>query len=73
MHQWFKSYAHFTAVVDFAYWWSFIGGGSAINGATPSSFSTKLGLIASKIHHLNIFSLASKTCPMLIKISRSEY
>ena len=24
--------------VDFAYWWSFNGGGSAINGATPSSF-----------------------------------
>ena len=23
--------------VDFAYWWSFRGGGSAINGATPSS------------------------------------
>ena len=23
--------------VDFAYWWSFSGGGSAINGATPSS------------------------------------
>ena len=29
---------HFTVEVDFAYWWSFIGGGSAINGATPSSF-----------------------------------
>ena len=24
--------------MDFAYWWSFSGGGSAINGATPSSF-----------------------------------
>ena len=23
--------------MDFAYWWSFSGGGSAINGATPSS------------------------------------
>ena len=37
-HQWFKSYSHFTEGVDFAYWWSFSGGGSAINGATPSSF-----------------------------------
>ena len=25
--------------VDLAYWWSFIGGGSAINGATPYSYS----------------------------------
>ena len=24
--------------VEFAHWWSFSGGGSAINGATPSSF-----------------------------------
>ena len=35
--QWFKSYGHFTEGVDFAYWWSFSGGGSAINRATPSS------------------------------------
>ena len=28
-HQWFKSYGHFTEGVDLAYWWSFIGGGSA--------------------------------------------
>ena len=26
--------------MDFAFWWSFIGGGSAINGATPSSLLT---------------------------------
>ena len=26
---WFKSYGHFTKGVDFASWWSFIGGGSA--------------------------------------------
>ena len=37
-HQWFKSYGHFTEGVDLAYWWSFSGGGSAINEATPSSF-----------------------------------
>ena len=37
-----KSYGHFTDRVDFAYWWSFSGGGSAVNEATPSS------LIASK-------------------------
>ena len=28
-HQWFKSYEHFTEVVDFAYWWSCIGEGVA--------------------------------------------
>ena len=27
----------FAEWMDFAYWWSFSGGGSAINGATPSS------------------------------------
>ena len=31
-------YGHFTEGVKFAYRWIFIGGGSAINGATPSSF-----------------------------------
>ena len=36
--QWFKSYGQFTEGVDFASWWSFSGGGSAINGATPSNF-----------------------------------
>ena len=36
MH-WLKRYGHFTEGVDFAYWWSFSGEGSAINGATPSS------------------------------------
>ena len=35
---WFKSYGNFAEWVDFAYWWSFSGGGSAINGATQSSF-----------------------------------
>ena len=38
-HQWFKSYGYFTEGVDFAYWWSISGGGSAINGATPSSLN----------------------------------
>ena len=38
-HNWFKSYGEFEEWVDFAYRWSFIGGGSAINGANPSSFS----------------------------------
>ena len=36
--QCFKSYGHFTEGVDFACWCNFSGGGSAINGATPSSF-----------------------------------
>ena len=38
LQYWFKSYGSFAELVDFAYLWSFIGGGSAINGATPSSF-----------------------------------
>ena len=29
-HQWFKSYGHFTEGVDFAYLWTFSGGGSAL-------------------------------------------
>ena len=32
--------ATFAEGVNFAYWWSFSVGGSAINGATPSSFCT---------------------------------
>ena len=49
-HHWFKSYGNFAEWVDFAYWWSFSGGGSAINGATPSSFySISIGV--SKLNH----------------------
>jgi hypothetical protein len=33
----FNSYSNFAEWVDFAYWWSFSGGGSAIIGTTPSS------------------------------------
>ena len=43
-HNWFKSYSDFAELMDFAYWWSFSGGWSAINGATPSSFMRK-GLV----------------------------
>ena len=39
MHYWFKSYGDFGEWMYFAYWWSFIGGGSAINSATPSSLT----------------------------------
>ena len=39
---WFKNYGDFAEWVDFAYWWSFSGGGSAINGATPSSLLADL-------------------------------
>ena len=38
LHYWFKRYGDFTEWVDFALGWSFSSGGSAINGATPSSF-----------------------------------
>ena len=30
-HHWFKGYGNFPGWVKFAYWWSFIGGGSAIS------------------------------------------
>ena len=40
-HQNRISYGHFSEGVDFAYWWSFISGGSAINGATPSILFSK--------------------------------
>ena len=33
---WFKSYGNFAEGGNFAYWWSISGGGSVINGATPS-------------------------------------
>ena len=29
MHDWFKSYGDLAELVDFAYWWSFSGEGSA--------------------------------------------
>ena len=41
LHNWLKSYNHFAKWVDFVYWWSFNGGGSAINRATLSSFYSK--------------------------------
>ena len=37
-HQWFKSDGHFTEGVDFAYWWSFSGGGSALQPAQQARF-----------------------------------
>ena len=37
-HQWFQSYGHFTEWVDFAYWWSFIGGGSAPSACAAGLF-----------------------------------
>ena len=39
-HCWLNSYGNFHEWVDFAYWRSFSGGGSVINGATLSSLST---------------------------------
>ena len=38
-HQWFKSYGHFTEGVDFASWWSFIGGGSVPAACAAGLFS----------------------------------
>ena len=39
-HYRIKSYSDFAESVDFAYWWSFSDGGSAIKRATPSSLLT---------------------------------
>ena len=39
-HYWFKRYGNFAEWMDFAYWWSFSGGGPVINWATPSSLET---------------------------------
>ena len=41
MHYWFRSYGNFAEWIDFAYWWSFSAGGSAIDGATPSNLKTE--------------------------------
>ena len=38
MHQWYKSYGHFTEGVDFAYWWSFIGKGLCLQSAQQACF-----------------------------------
>ena len=40
LHYWFKSYGNFAEWI--AYWRSFSGGGSAINGATTSSFLVEI-------------------------------
>ena len=48
--QWFKSYGHFTKGVDFVYWWSFSGEGSAIDGATLSSLSRNDSQIMIRIY-----------------------
>ena len=37
LHYWFKSYYDFAERVDFFYWWTFSGGGPAINKTTQSS------------------------------------
>ena len=39
LHYWFKNYSDFAEWVEFAYWWSFSVGGSAINWAILSSFN----------------------------------
>ena len=48
-HYRFKSYGNFAEWKVFAFWFSFIGGESAINGATLSSFA--YGLIDMKLPH----------------------
>ena len=38
LHYWFRSFGNFAESVIFTFWWSFSSRGSAMNGATPSSF-----------------------------------
>ena len=38
MAQWFKSYGHFTELVDFAYYWSGIGKGLRLQLAQQACF-----------------------------------
>ena len=51
----FKSYGDFAEWVDFAYWWSFNDGGSAINEATPSSLIGIQFLRQTFCVHWNLF------------------
>ena len=59
MRHWFKSYGHFTEGVDLAYLWSFSGGGSAINWATPSSSNG-----ARNLRHLNAAGPVTSLCSL---------
>ena len=36
---WFKSYSDFAELVDFAYWWSFIGKGLRLQPAQQACFT----------------------------------
>ena len=49
-HQWFKSYSHFAERVDFAYWWSFSGGGSALQPSQRLFVEQPLSLPGSANH-----------------------
>ena len=40
--KWFKSYGYFTKGLDFAYWWSFSGGGCAPADCAAGLFLVKL-------------------------------
>ena len=53
-HQWFKSYGHFTEGVDFAYWWSFIGEGSAPAACTAGLFKGESKFYMVKIYFKKI-------------------
>ena len=61
-HQWFKSYGHFTEGVDYANWWSFSGGGSALQPAQEACFSVNpllgcFGLVVVISVYICIFTL----------------
>ena len=59
---WFKNYGNFTEGVDFAYWWSFSGGGSAINGLPPSFHST-----STLIHVIKRLVISPSSCHLFHK------
>ena len=59
IRQWFKSDGHFTEGVDFAFWWSFIAGGSAPAACAAGLFIycsiiiNRLGFAGAVLKHLH--------------------
>ena len=48
LHHWFRSYGDFTEYMDFAYWWSFSGGASTVQGLRLSGLPRLVYLVVSK-------------------------
>ena len=70
-HYWFKSNSDFAELVDFAYWWSFSGEGSASAACALGLFHKK---ISTKKRLTNMININPEMCIHLvpkIKISKS--